>query len=92
MSKIRIYELAKELGVDNKVVIDKAKEIGVSGKISHSNSLDADEAEAIRRAVIRQALGVSHDTEVVTKRVNKITGETATVVERRKGDVIRLIS
>ncbi|NMC62354.1 MAG: translation initiation factor IF-2, partial [SAR324 cluster bacterium] len=80
---------AKELGVDNKVVIDKAREIGVSGKISHSNSLDADEAETIRRAVLRQTLGVAHDTEVVTKRVNKITGETATVVERRKGDVIR---
>ncbi len=89
MSKIRVYELAKELGVDNKVVIERAKEIGVRGKISHSNSLDADEADQIRRAVIRQAMGVSHDSEVVTKRVDRFTGATSTIVERRKGDVIR---
>lgn len=89
MSKIRVYELAKELGVDNKVVIERAREIGVRGKISHSNSLDADEADQIRRAVIRHAMGVSHDSEVVTKRVDKFTGATSTIVERRKGDVIR---
>ena len=89
MSKIRIYELAKELGVDNKVVIDKAKEIGIPGRISHSNSLDGDEADQIRRAMIRQAVGTPQKSEVVTKSVDKFTGETNTVVERRTGNVIR---
>jgi translation initiation factor IF-2 len=89
MSKIRIYELAKELGVDNKVVIDKAKEIGIPGRISHSNSLDGDEADQIRRAMIRQAVGAPQKSEVVTKSVDKFTGETNTVVERRTGNVIR---
>ncbi len=89
MSKIRIYELAKELGVENKVVIDKAKEIGIPGRISHSNSLDGDEADQIRRAMIRQAVGTPQKSEVVTKTVDKFTGETNTVVERRSGNVIR---
>jgi len=91
MSKIRIYELAKELGVDNKVVITRANELGMKGKSSHSHSLEADEADAIRRAIIRQAMGApkSSNSEVVTRRVDRVTGSTDTVVERRQGDVIR---
>lgn len=89
MSKIRIYELARELGVDNKVVIDKAIAIGVSGKVSHSNSLSDDEADQIRRAVIRQALGANPENKVLTTRVDKVTGAAESVVVQRKGNVIR---
>ncbi len=86
MTKIRIYELAKELGVDNKIVINKAIELGFPGKSSHSHSLEADEADQIRRAVIRQAIG-NAPAEVVK---SKVTEEgTSTVVERRKGNIIR---
>lgn len=89
MSKMRIYELARELGVDNKVVIDKATELGMSGKASHSNSLDSDEADHIRRAIIRQAIGVAPERETVTTRVDKVSGATEAIVEKRKGNVIR---
>ncbi|MBX7143013.1 MAG: translation initiation factor IF-2 [Oligoflexia bacterium] len=89
MSKIRIYELAKELGVDNKIVIDKAIALGLPGKISHSNSLSEDEADQIRRAVIRQAIGTSPEKQVVTTRVDKLSGATESIVEKRKGNVIR---
>ncbi|MBX7137885.1 MAG: translation initiation factor IF-2 [Oligoflexia bacterium] len=89
MSKIRIYELAKELGVDNKIVINLAFEIGVPGKLSHSNSLEPDEADQIRRAVIRQAIGSSPESQIVTTRVSRVTGQAATVVESRKGNLIR---
>ena len=91
MSKIRIYELAKELGVDNKVVLSKAQELGFRGKSSHSHSLDADEADAVRRAIIRQAMGSPKEinSETVTTRVDKVTGATEAVVEKRSGNVIR---
>jgi translation initiation factor IF-2 len=91
MSKIRIYELAKELGVDNKIVLSKAQELGFRGKSSHSHSLDADEADAVRRAIIRQAMGSPKEinSEVVTTRVDKATGATEAVVEKRSGNVIR---
>ena len=91
MSKIRIHELAKELAVDNKIILSKAQELGFKGKSSHSHSLDADEADAIRRALIRQAMGTpkSHNSETVTRRVDRVTGATEAVVERRSGDVIR---
>ena len=91
MSKIRIYELAKELGVENKIVLSKAQELGFRGKSSHSHSLDADEADAVRRAIIRQAIGTpkSSNSEVVTTRVDKVTGVAEAVVEKRSGNVIR---
>jgi translation initiation factor IF-2 len=91
MSKIRIYELAKELGVENKVVLSKAQELGIPGKSSHSHSLDSDEADHVRRAILRQTMGASkvENSEVVTTKVDKTTGTTYTVVEKRSGDVIR---
>ncbi|MBP2057715.1 translation initiation factor IF-2 [Lactobacillus colini] len=39
MAKKRIYEVAKELGIDNKAVVDKAKGLGFDVK-SHMSSLD----------------------------------------------------
>ena len=57
MSKIRIYELARELGIDNKQVIACARKLGISEKSSHSNSLEDDEADLIRRALLRDAMG-----------------------------------
>lgn len=91
MSKIRIHELAKELGVENKVVLAKAQDLGIRGKSSHSHSLEADESDAIRRALIRQAMGVSknENSETVTRKVDLATGATDTVVEKRAGGVIR---
>jgi len=91
MSKIRIHELAKELGVENKVILAKSQELGIKGKSSHSHSLDSDEADAVRRALIRQAMGTpkSLNSETVTRRVDRVTGATEAVVEKRSGDVIR---
>jgi translation initiation factor IF-2 len=93
MSKMRIYELAKELGVENKVVIQKAQELGIRGKISHSHSLDSDEVDKIRRMVVRRAVDENAEQaqgrEVITQRVDKATGTAEAVVERRSGNVIR---
>ena len=47
MSKIRIYELAKELRLDNKKVIDEAKRLGVDVH-QPSNSVSDDVANKIR--------------------------------------------
>lgn len=46
MTKVRIYELAKELGVENKVVVDQAKALGFDVK-SHMSSLDTDQEKTI---------------------------------------------
>ncbi|HMS24522.1 MAG TPA: translation initiation factor IF-2 [Acidimicrobiia bacterium] len=46
--KIRVYELARELGVDNSVVIDLSAELKIGVK-SHSSSIDDPSADRVRR-------------------------------------------
>lgn len=41
MEKIRVYELAKRLGVKNKDILDELKKMGVDGK-THSSNIDTD--------------------------------------------------
>src|SRR5438105_4133180 len=46
--KIRVYELARELGVENAVVLELAEELKVGVK-SHSSSIDDPSADRVRR-------------------------------------------
>lgn len=46
--KIRVYELARELGIENSVVIDLAAELKIGVK-SHSSSIDDPSADRVRR-------------------------------------------
>ncbi|MFN6133197.1 MAG: translation initiation factor IF-2 N-terminal domain-containing protein, partial [Synechococcaceae cyanobacterium] len=45
--KVRIYELSKELGLENKDVIDAAEKLAIPVR-SHSSSIGDDEALRIR--------------------------------------------
>src|SRR5690349_18811472 len=49
MSKIRINDLARELEVKSRAVLDYLHEIGIGDKKSHSSALDEDIAENVRR-------------------------------------------
>ena len=46
--KIRVYELARELGVENAVVLELAQELKIGVK-SHSSSIDEPSADRVRR-------------------------------------------
>ena len=45
--KVRIYELSRDLGLDNKDVLDAAEKLSIAAK-SHSSSISDDEAARIR--------------------------------------------
>ena len=45
--KVRIYELSKDLGLDNKDVLDAAEKLSIAAK-SHSSSISETEAGKIR--------------------------------------------
>src|SRR5712691_2851671 len=49
MDKIRINDLARELEVKSKAIIDYLPTIGIDDKKSHSSSLDADLVERVRK-------------------------------------------
>jgi translation initiation factor IF-2 len=48
MSKIRINDLARELEVKSKAILDVLQEVGVTEKKTHSSSLEEHEAEKVR--------------------------------------------
>ena len=49
MSKIRINELARQLEVKSREVIDKLHELGITEPLTHSSSIDDDNAEKLKR-------------------------------------------
>jgi translation initiation factor IF-2 len=51
MVKVRIHEIAKELGIKSKEVVEKATDIGLSVK-SASSAINSDEAEALMNFVL----------------------------------------
>jgi translation initiation factor IF-2 len=63
MSKTRVYELAKEFGIENKEFIAKLKTLGIAVK-SHSSTLEDSEVERDRREFAAKG-----EKEVVEKRV-----------------------
>ena len=56
--KIRIYELARELGVENQVVLDLTDELKMGVK-SHSSSIEEAMADRVRR--LADSKGLRHE-------------------------------
>ncbi|MDD5711336.1 MAG: translation initiation factor IF-2 [Smithellaceae bacterium] len=71
MTKKRVYELAKELGVENKDLIARLEKLGIAVK-SHSSSLEDSEVQRVQNEFAAKG-----SLEVVEKRV------TSTVIRRR---------
>jgi translation initiation factor IF-2 len=80
MSRVRIYELAKEAGMSSKALADKLVEAGYDIK-GHSSTVDEETAARIRQTVLQGS-----DTEMVEKR---ISGNQGSTVIRRRSTVIR---
>jgi translation initiation factor IF-2 len=74
MSKIRVYKLAKELGVSSKELMHKLDELGVEVK-SHMSTLDDETAEAIREIYSEEeeVVEVVSDEEKIEENTKEIT-------------------
>src|ERR1700761_8526503 len=53
MSKVRINDLARELEVKSKSILDALTAVGVTEKKTHSSSIEEDEAEKVRGYLTR---------------------------------------
>ena len=93
MAKIKIYEIAKELNVDNKSIIDAANKIGLTVK-SHLSAIEEDEAKKIRdtftpKAAVKEEKKVkSNNNEiargpVIIRREVIVNEEKATPVKEK---------
>jgi len=83
MSRVRIYELAKEAGMASKVLADKLIELGYDIK-GHSSTVDDDTAAKIRSTVLQGS-----DSELVEKRIDSEKKGGPTVIRRRATTIIR---
>ncbi len=80
MSKIRVYELAKEAGMASKALADKLIDLGYDIK-GHSSTVTEEVADEIRKSV----LGITK-VEIVEKRISVTGGRT---VIRRRAETVR---
>ncbi len=73
---LKVYELAKELGLDSFALLDKLKQINIEVK-SHMSSLEAGQAEAIRAALKGDKKGASGATTVRKKAASSSAAASA---------------
>ena len=57
MSKVRINDLARELEVKSKQILDVLPEVGITEKKTHSSSLEDDEADRVREKLGSKRVG-----------------------------------
>ncbi len=70
MSKIRIYELAKKLGVANKIILNELSKLGIEGK-THSSSIEPEVARKIETMLLQKSGKPSGKTAPVKEAVTK---------------------
>jgi translation initiation factor IF-2 len=85
MTKVRIYELAKEAGLKSKEFADKLIELGYPIK-SHSSTVDDDIAADIRRKVIGITTVEVTDQRIERRRTSAERPVTTVVRRRSKAD------
>ena len=97
MMKLRIYELARKLGVTSKVIISELSKVGIKGK-THTSSIEPELAETIKATLLKKAVKQIKETipqessvteEVVRPRIEKALeeqgGKTVTIEEKEPG-------
>src|SRR3954452_7963362 len=75
MSKVRVYEVAKQLNLDPKQVVTLFQSIGVTDVRNHMSSVEVEAVERLKRNLEKQK---THD--VVEERIRRGAG---TVLKRR---------
>ena len=85
--KIRINDLARELEVKAKVILDILPEVGVTEKKTHSSSIEEDEAERVRKHFSARSSSPSRERASATEVKPKIDLSKIS----KPGDVARLL-
>jgi len=95
MSKVRINDLARELEVKSKAILDTLPIVGVTEKKTHSSSLEEHEAEKVR-AHLRSSPDGSSSASKSSSRAGRGEEEIKTKIDlshiSRPGDVLKAIT
>src|SRR5579863_6473692 len=94
MSKVRINDLARELEVKSKAILDVLTVVGVTEKKTHSSSLEEHEAEKVRQHLRGSSEGQSASAK--SARTARGEDEIKTKIDlshiSRPGDVLKAIT
>src|SRR5262252_1379562 len=95
MSKVRINDLARELEVKSKAILDTLPLVGVTEKKTHSSSLEEHEAEKVR-VHIRGSADAPASSAAKSARTLRGEEEIKTKIDlshiSRPGDVLKAIT
>src|SRR5579862_5461378 len=95
MSKVRINDLARELEVKSKAILDTLPLVGVTEKKTHSSSLEEHEAEKVRFYILSSAEGSSPAGRAASRSLRG-EEEIKTKIDlsniSRPGDVLKAIT
>ncbi|RJQ42305.1 MAG: translation initiation factor IF-2 [Nitrospiraceae bacterium] len=82
MSKLRVHELAKKLGVDNKEVLKELSDLGVKGK-THSSTIEAEFAEKIEKLLKKKPVPAVKPKKAAAKPEKKKPAEEKKPEEKK---------
>ena len=80
MSKVRLYEIAKELGKESKEIVARAKELGIEVK-SHASSVESEIATRITASFSQAAAPKKETTQKPTQSLPKEQSSALTAVK-----------
>ena len=78
MAKVKIHEIAKEMNLTSKEIIDKANELGIDVK-SHLSSIEEEQAK-----VIKEKLRGNSNSGKKTEKAEDVSADKKLIKEKKK--------
>jgi len=91
MSKVRINDLAREMEVKSRQILDILAELGLATGKTHSSSLESDEAEKVRTHFERGLRSAGHASASSSRAPQAITPKIDLSHISKPGDVLKAI-
>src|SRR6266568_1338269 len=91
MSKVRINDLAREMEVKSRQILDVLGELGLGEGKTHSSSIEEHEAEKVRAQFERGSKAAGHGSAVSSRGSQPITPKIDLSHVSKPGDVMKAI-
>ena len=91
MSKVRINDLAREMEVKSRQILDVLAELGLGAGKTHSSSLESDEADKVRAQFERGSRAAGHGSAASGRTQQAIAPKIDLSHISKPGDVLKAI-
>jgi translation initiation factor IF-2 len=91
MSKVRINDLARDMEVKSRQILDALKDLGLGAGKTHSSSLESDEAEKVRAHIEGASKSTQHAAGASGRGAQAIAPKIDLSHISKPGDVMKAI-